>query len=102
MIYTRGEDKINMFELLGKILTLVETIKLIYQLTKWVRKLCKEVQGAISPFLPSPLKNKRGGKRMSDKIWHGLLIFVLIGKTIEYSYKLYKWYKDKKNKNSEK
>ena len=22
---------------------------------------------------------------MSDKIWHGLLIFVLIGKTIEYS-----------------
>nr|DAQ00466.1 MAG TPA: Ribosome associated membrane protein RAMP4 [Caudoviricetes sp.] len=39
---------------------------------------------------------------MSDKIWHGLLIFVLVGKTVEFSYRFYKWYKNKKNKNSEK
>lgn len=45
MIYTRGEDKTNMFELLGKILTLVETIKLIYQLTKWVRNFVRRYKG---------------------------------------------------------
>ena len=45
MIYTRGEDKINMFELLGKILTLVETIKLIYQLIKWVRNFVRRYKG---------------------------------------------------------
>lgn len=39
---------------------------------------------------------------MSDKFWHTLLVIVLIGKTVEYLYKLYKWYVNKKNKNSEK
>ena len=37
---------------------------------------------------------------MSDKFWHGLLLILVIVKAIEYSYKLFKWLKNKKNKNS--
>lgn len=37
---------------------------------------------------------------MSERFWKILLLIVVIGKTIEFSYRFYKWYKNKKNKNS--
>lgn len=39
---------------------------------------------------------------MSEKIWHILLVIVVVGKIVEYTYKIFRWYKSKKNKNSTK
>ena len=37
---------------------------------------------------------------MNERIWRILLLIVVIAKTIEFSYRFYKWLKNKKNKNS--
>nr|DAQ00465.1 MAG TPA: hypothetical protein [Caudoviricetes sp.] len=46
IIYSRGEEKNKMiFDFLGKILVIVETIKLIYQLIKWCKDFIRRYKG---------------------------------------------------------
>ena len=60
----------------------------------------QEVQRALSPFPPIPLDKQKEVRACMDKWWEiAFKIFVVV-KTIEYLYKLYKWIKNKKNKDS--